>query len=258
MTGHHDANHQRARGISRRQLLSGTGAGAALVLGCSIPAPGQCSDEPKVLKRGDRVEIEGAAEEVIERAYELGHEYEKKHGGCCRCTVAACQDAIPFVPVDVGLFRGSTCLDGGATPVGVQNCGAFTGAGMVIGHLCGSTRGETFEGSAKLAHDLLHKVYHRFKEHYGTVLCRDVRKGAEGDCPHVVGLAAQWVAEVLLAEFTDYQPPEEPEAKEPEDKKAEEKEAEKKKPGDEKAAGEKPEKKEPEKKKAGGAGEEKT
>jgi len=248
MTSHHDTNPKRARGISRRQLLSGTGAGAALILGCSVRAPGQCSDEPKVLKRGDRVEIEGTAEEIIAKAYELGHQYEKAHGGCCRCTVAGCQDGIPFVPVDVDLFRGSTCLDGGATPVNVQNCGAFTGAGMIIGHLCGSTRGETFEGGAKLAHELLHKVYHRFKEHYGTVLCRDVREGAEGDCPNVVGLAAQWVAEVLLEEFTDYQPPEKPE-----EKKSEAKEAEKKKPGKEKAAREKPEKK-----KAGGASEENT
>ncbi|HUT95517.1 MAG TPA: C-GCAxxG-C-C family protein [Thermoguttaceae bacterium] len=214
MTSHIDTNRKGPRGISRRQLLSGTGAGAALLLGGSLPAPGQCGEKPKVLKLGDRVELDCPAEEIIRRAYELGYRYEKEHGGCARCTVAACQDAIPLVAVDVGLFRGSTCLDGGATPVNVQNCGAFTGAGMVIGHLCGSTRGETFEGSAKLAHELLHKVYDRFKEEYGTVLCRDVRKGAEGDCPEVVGRAAQWVAEVLLAEFTDYEPPEEPKAKE--------------------------------------------
>ena len=223
MTSHIDTNRKGARGISRRQLLAGTGAGAALILGGSLPAPGQCSEKPKVLQRGDRVEIDCPAEEIIRKAYELGYQYEKEHGGCARCTVAACQDAIPFVAVDVGLFRGSTCLDGGATPVNVQNCGAFTGAGMVVGHLCGSTRGETFEGSAKLAHELLHKVYDRFKEHYGTVLCRDVREGAEGDCPKVVGRAAQWVAEVLLEEFTDYEPPAEAEKEEAGDA-AEEKE----------------------------------
>jgi hypothetical protein len=165
----------------------------------------------QVLKRGDQIDVHGKAEEIIEKAYQLGHEYEKKHGGCARCTVAALQDAIPFVEVDVGLFRGSTCLDGGATPVAVQNCGGFTGAGMVIGNVCGSTRGKEFQGSAALAHELLHKVYYRFKEEYGTVLCRDVRKAAEGDCPEVVGRAAQWVAEVLLEEFTDYVPPEKPE-----------------------------------------------
>ena len=77
---------------------------------------------------------------------------------------------------------------------------------MVIGHVCGSTRRETFEGNAELAHQLIHKVYDRFKEEYGTVLCEDVREGAKRDCPEVVGRAAEWVAEVLLSEFTDYTP----------------------------------------------------
>jgi hypothetical protein len=203
------------RRISRRQVLRSAGAGAALALGGALAEAAPCDEkpcsEPKgPLKRGDQVPLEGKPEEIIQKAYELGYQYEKDHGGCARCTVAACQDAIPFVPVDVGLFQGSTCLDGGATPTNVQNCGAFTGAGMVIGHLCGSTRDETFTGDAKLAHELLHKVYHRFKEHYGTVLCRDVRKGAEADCPEVVGRASKWVAEALLEEFTDYTPPEPP------------------------------------------------
>jgi hypothetical protein len=75
---------------------------------------------------------------------------------------------------------------------------------MVIGYVCGSTRHESFEGDPKLAHELLHNVYERFKEEYGTVLCKDVRAGADGDCPKVVGLAARWVAETLLVEFTDF------------------------------------------------------
>jgi len=206
--------------MHRRAAFGSAGAGLGWLLGgCSSthgekqrPQPDETMNDG--LKRGDRVEIDGKAETLLEKAYRLGYDYEKKHGGCARCTVAALQDALPFVPIDLALFRGSTCLDGGATPVAVQNCGAFTGAGMVIGHLCGSARGETFEGDAKLAHELLHKVYGRFKEHYGTVLCRDVRKGAQGDCPEVVGRAARWVAEVLLEEFAGYNPPKPPEPEE--------------------------------------------
>ena len=195
-------------GVSRRQILLSTGAAGAWLLGwCRPAAGGEREEEAGYLERGDRIKLEGRPEEIVKRAYDLGHAYEKKYGGCARCTVAACQDAIPFVPVHTPLFRGATCLDGGATPVDVQNCGAFTGCGMIIGHLCGSTRNGNFRGDAGLAHELLHKVYHRFKEHYGTVLCRDVRKGAEGDCPKVVGRAARWVAEVLLEQFTDYKPP---------------------------------------------------
>jgi len=226
---------QQSRKITRRHILCRVGAGAGAVLGGTLSASGRCKDEQIMLEgrckdeqimleRGDRVEIDGEADHIIQRAYELGHQYEKEHGGCARCTVAALQDAVPFVAVDVGLFRGATCLDGGATPTGTQNCGAFTGTGMVIGHLCGSTRDETFKGSAKLAHELLHKVYYRFKDEYGTVLCKDVRKGVEGNCPEAVGRAAKWAAEVILEEFTGYTPPEKPkeqEADEPDEKRDE-------------------------------------
>jgi hypothetical protein len=203
-------NQKQRREVSRRQILACSGAGVALVLGRSLSACAQEGEKREPLKEGDKIDVGGRAAEIVQRAYELGHQYEKEHGGCARCTVAALQDAVPFVAVDVDVFRASTCLDGGATPVNVQNCGAFTAAGMIVGHVCGSTRGENFEGSAKLAHELLHKVYYRFKDEYGTVLCRDVREGAKGDCPEVVGRAAQWVAEVLLEQFSDYQPPEPP------------------------------------------------
>jgi hypothetical protein len=179
-----------------------------LALGKSLHASDQTAEPKSILKGGDRVDVGGNGEKIVQAAYDFGHAYEKRHGGCARCTVAALQDSIPFVAVDESLFRGSTCLDGGATPTGTQNCGGFTGAGMVIGYVCGSTRREDFEGDTKLAHRLLHKVYERFKDEYGTVLCGDVRKTAGADCPRVVGRAARWTAEVLLEEFAGYVPAE--------------------------------------------------
>jgi hypothetical protein len=114
------------------------------------------------------------------------------------------QDGVPFVEVNKDLFRGASCLDGGATPTGIQNCGGFTGAGMVVGYLCGRTRAEQFKGDAGFSHEIHRKVYEQFKEQYGSVLCKDVRKGANGDCPTVVARAAKWAAEAILEEFTDY------------------------------------------------------
>ena len=219
-------DHGKPGKTTRRQVLCLTGAGIGVALAGSLPAACRSPKTKRILKCGDKIDIDGKGEQIIQKAYKLGYEYEKKHGGCARCTVAALQDAIPFVAVDESLFRGSTCLDGGATPTGTQNCGAFTGAGMVVGHVCGSTRGKTFEGSAKLAHKLLHKVYHRFKKEYGTVLCEDVKKGAKADCPEVVGRAAKWVAEVLLSEFTDYAPTKQPDDK-PQEKKADKKKSKK-------------------------------
>jgi len=218
---------------SRRRFVRLAGAGLAAALGGSLcrgaeekkKEPKKQNKPPKGLRRGDKVDIGGKGEEIIQKAYELGHKYEKQHGGCARCTVAALQAAVPFVEVNEDVLRTASCLDGGATPVAVQNCGGFTGCGIVIGHLCGgiSMEGGKLRGDTKLAHELLHKVYAHFKEAYGTVLCRDVRKGAKGDCPEVVGRAAKWAAEVILREFTDYRPkedkrPEKKEAKKPETK----------------------------------------
>ncbi len=184
----------------RRMLCCLTGAGVGLTVGSLA----WCEEIEKILKQGDKIDLDGRRKEIIEKAYELGYDYEKKYGGCAQCTVAALQDAIPFVPVDKGLFRGAGCLDGGATPVGTQNCGAFTGSGMVIGYLCGRTRNGQFKGDGKLSHKLIHKVYDRFKQEYGSVLCEDVLEKAKKDCPEVVGRATRWTAEVLLEEFTNH------------------------------------------------------
>jgi len=188
---------------SRRRFATLTGAGIGLAL-VGAPCTGsECRQTRGILKQGDKIDIGGKGEEIIDKAYELGHEFEKKHGGCAQCTLAALQDAIPFVAVDEDVFRAASCLDGGATPTGLQNCGAFTGSAMVIGHLCGRTRKKEFQGGSGFSHDLIRKVYQQFKQEYGSVLCQDVRKGAEGDCPKVVGTAAKWTAEVLLKEFAD-------------------------------------------------------
>lgn len=195
--------------ISRRRLFSMTSAAAGVTVASSLCSNADEAEAPKVLGRGDRVNLSQADEEVIRRAYDLGHQYEKRHGGCAQCTVAALQDAIPFLAADEDVFRAASCLDGGATPDGTQNCGSFTGAGMVIGYLCGGRTRETehFRGSTGLAHELIRRVYRRFKEDYGSVLCKDVGKAKQHDCPAVVGTTAKWVAEVLLEEFAGYEPP---------------------------------------------------
>jgi len=154
----------------------------------------------KALDKNSQIDIGHRAKEIIEKAYKLGHEYEKKHGGCCRCTVAALQDAIEFIPKNEDVFRAACCLDGGATPTGMQNCGAFTGSGIIIGYLCGTGP----FGDTSLAHKLIHAVYEGFKETYETVLCKDVRDKGKGDCPEIVARATRWTAEAILRQFTNY------------------------------------------------------
>jgi len=115
--------------------------------------------------------------------------------------VAALQEALAFVPQDAALRRAASCLDGGATPRGVQSCGAFTGAGMFLGWLCGTAEFK----NPLLARKLLKQVYQQFESQYGSVLCKDIRPKAASDCPKVVGLAAQWTAEAILSEFAGRQ-----------------------------------------------------
>jgi len=187
---------------TRRELMrrTATGVGLGLVTGLCRKTWG--AESETVDQQPQRFDVAGREQEIIDEAYRLGHQYEKQYGGCAQCALAAVQDAVPFLAADEGLFRGASCLDGGATPTGLQNCGSFTGAGMAIGYLCGRRRGNKFEGTTQQSHKLMRKLYQHYEEHYGSVLCKDVREKAAHDCPHVVGLAAKWTAQILLDEFS--------------------------------------------------------
>ncbi len=187
---------------ARRALLraGACGLGGSLAAG-SVSAPAATDERFTPFDKHTRITVGNQGGRMLEKAYELGHRFEATHKGCCRCTVAALQKALDFVPDDPGLFRTATCLDGGATATGVHSCGGFTGSGIVIGYLCG---GERF-ASAALAHTLVRKVAKTFQDEYGSVLCRDVRKKG-GGCPKVVGRAARRAAAILLEQFTDYRP----------------------------------------------------
>jgi C_GCAxxG_C_C family probable redox protein len=186
---------------SRRGLMQTVGI---CTLGAMLPqeVEGAQKNRPKfkVLDEETQFDIGNKGQEIIEKAYKIGHKLEKEHGGCCRCTVAALQKSVDFIPKDKDLFRAASCLDGGATPTGTQNCGAFTGLGMVIGWLCGANE----FGNTKLSHNLIRQVYKHFEKEYGSVLCSDVREKINRDCPEVVARAAKWTAEVLLRQFTNY------------------------------------------------------
>ncbi|NQT16632.1 MAG: C_GCAxxG_C_C family protein [Planctomycetes bacterium] len=187
---------------TRREIVWLTAAGVGLGLMTGLCRQVWCEENDTPGEEGQRFDVGGRAQEIIEEAYRLGHQYEKQYGGCAQCTLAALQDAIPFLVADKGLFQGASCLDGGATPTGLQNCGSFTGAGMAIGYLCGRRRNAKFQGTTKQSHKLIRELYKQYEEHYGSVLCKDVREKAERDCPEVVGLAAKWTAQLLLDEFS--------------------------------------------------------
>ena len=188
---------------TRRKFLQSAGVCLA-VCGLKVENVIAASKNKKgfvVLDENDRFDIGDRSKEILQKAYDLGYRFEEKHKGCARCTVASLQDAIDFVPSDEGLFRTASCLDGGATPTKLANCGAFTGSGMFIGWVCGTER----FGDNKLSQNLIHKVHKRFEEEYGSVICKEVREKADSKCPDVVGKAAKWTAEILLKQFSNYE-----------------------------------------------------
>lgn len=187
---------------SRRKFIKSIGFGV-VAIGLNtdkIFADSENKTKYKVLTEKDSIDIGDKGNEIIQKAYELGYQYEGQYKGCARCTVAALQDAIDFIPVNEELFRAASCLDGGATPTKLANCGSFTGSGMLIGWACGTDR----FGDNSLSHKLIHKVHARFEEEFGSVICKEIREKTGGKCPEVVGNAAKWATEIVLRQFTNY------------------------------------------------------
>jgi len=193
----------RVTGTSRRALfrLAATGAGSALVT--LEGRQSQAGATGKPLTEADRIDVGGRGPQMVARAQSLGREYMTKYGNCAQSTIAALQDSIEFVPKNEHVFLAGSCLHGGATSGGNASCGGFTGAGIVIGDLCGRSR-EQFgdRGATKLASGLIREMAGKFEQTYASVICKDVREKASKNCPEVVARAAGWAAEVLLKQFS--------------------------------------------------------
>ncbi len=182
---------------SRRSVLRlAAGGGAVLTAGAA--------EQPKerLLTANDHFDIGDRGPQIVAKAQALGQEYATKHKNCAQATIAALQDAIEFVPKDDAIFRAGTCLHGGATAGRNANCGAFTGAAIVIGGLCGRTRAKAEDPAGMgLAAKLIREISDRWDQAYGCVICKDVRAKVSGKCPELVGQAAGWTAETLLKQF---------------------------------------------------------
>jgi C_GCAxxG_C_C family probable redox protein len=158
----------------------------------------------------------------IQKAYNLGFEYEANYGNCAQCTVAAVQDALGMK--DDIVFKAASGFGGGIGRNCDGVCGGYSGGVMMLSSYLGRPR-EIIENkdcmiagynSATTLHDL-------FISKFGTVICKDIHTclfgrnfnlrdqadmdqfnamGAHVDkCTVVVGQAAAWTAEILLREM---------------------------------------------------------
>jgi hypothetical protein len=125
-------------------------------------------------------------EDIIEKAGELGVEYESKYMGCAQCTFSAVVDALRWggfelLPRDLEerLFSGLTLLSGGAAMTGDGSCGGITGGVLALGMAMGISRERQEEdrstrraGYAAAWKGIVDKYY----EKYNSLLCKDVQR----------------------------------------------------------------------------------
>ena len=159
------------------------------------------------------------AENVAEKAYELGHYYEKTYRGCSQCAIAALQDVFNIRNDDI--FKAATGLSGGSALSTEGSCGGYVGAIMILSHIVGRERDkfDDPEGIRYKTHELAGKLRQKFIDEYGTIICRNIQTKVMGRpyyladkqeaekfhnagahdiyCPDVVGKAARWAAEIL-------------------------------------------------------------
>lgn len=161
---------------------------------------------------------ENEKKELVERAYQLGYEYEAKCGNCPQCVLATIQEV--FGGIDNAVFKASFGLGAGVGGTSKGNCGALCGAVMAISAFTGREREHFQDGKAPKCQELSRRIIQKFEEQYGGILCHQVQTKIFGQsydltvpeqykafiedgghvdkCTAVVGNAARWVAEMIV------------------------------------------------------------
>lgn len=165
---------------------------------------------------------EKAKEQVMQKAYDLGYEYERTYRGCGQCVLGALQDAFDMPNDDV--FKALSGYAGGGATMGDAGCGAYVGGILFLSGLRGRER-SNFADPEKLrfvSFATARKLHRKFMDEYGSVICREMQTklfgrpyflpdpdemkkfddagGHDTVCPEVCGNAARWAAEIAFDE----------------------------------------------------------
>lgn len=161
-------------------------------------------------------------QEILDRAFECGKNYEVKNGGCPQCTLAAIFDVLGVG--NDAVFKAATALADGVGLTGDGHCGALSGGTLAIGYLYGREK-KDFTDMMKLveANLMAKELRDRFVKKYGTVRCYDLQnkffnrfynlydpaeleaafKGGMLDtCSNVVGEVARMTVDIILEKKT--------------------------------------------------------
>ena len=161
-------------------------------------------------------------EELENKAYELGHAYERECAYCSQASLASLMDL--FQIKDDVLFRSAFGLHGGIGDRGIGTCGALCGGVLVVSYLYGRTRTEFNFGKVnRRATDLSGRLVDEFKKEFEGITCNEVQKkifgrsffnyieednklfmkmgGHTDKCPVVVGRGAALAAGIIWDEL---------------------------------------------------------
>jgi len=171
-------------------------------------------------------------QELLDKVYDKGVNYERYSHSCSQSTVAALHDILGFEGV---LVKAATSSSGGQASHFIGTCGGLIGGAMVLDSYFGRPA-ETLsdkdfsserDEALRKASQTVKLLYYKYVKEYGTTMCPslqvqlygrtfyladpdDYRKFEEAgghddpritgklSCCHLVGNAAKWVMEILL------------------------------------------------------------
>jgi C_GCAxxG_C_C family probable redox protein len=159
--------------------------------------------------------------DILQKAYQFGYDFERRYHGCAQCVIAGVYQLFPEMTSE-DIFRSANAQGGGLGLTSRGQCGAVTGAAMILSQLHGRSLGAVEDPEAKrfTAYRLGAELAKRFEKEMGSLICGDIQKslmgrnfdllnaedwqefekagGHETKCPHVVGTATRILVEMLL------------------------------------------------------------
>jgi C_GCAxxG_C_C family probable redox protein len=166
--------------------------------------------------------MEQTKQELLDKAYQLGFEYEKTYKGCSQCAIAAIQDTLDIKEDNV--FKAATGLAAGGGLTGIGVCGGYVGGVMMISLFCGRERSNFAdpERTRFKSFELARRFGQLYTQELGSIICRDIQTirfgrpyyiadpedfqkfeeaGGHADkCTDVVGVATRLAVKFMLDE----------------------------------------------------------
>jgi C_GCAxxG_C_C family probable redox protein len=177
-----------------------------------------------------RAKYAGLSEkQLIDKAYELGFDFEKYSHSCSQSTVAAMHEMLDM---DDAVVRVATSSAGGQAARATGTCGALIGGTIVLDYFFGRPAADlSYTDQVQANLEPLHSavgiagtLFDKFVEGHGTVICPHLQTrlfgrpfyiaddeemakferlgghaNPEKSCCQVVGNTSRWVMELLLA-----------------------------------------------------------